>query len=101
VLAGAYFDLEYLFDVSPQAFTPPPKVVSAVIRMTPKKEPVTMKDERRFKMLVKAAFNQRRKTLRNALRSYFDPEVLESEIFNKRAEQLSVEDFGNLSFQMR
>ena len=101
VLAGAYFDLEYLFDVPPEAFTPPPKVVSAVIRMTPKIEPVDMKDERRFKMLVKAAFNQRRKTLRNALRSLFDPEALENEIFNKRAEQLSVAEFGALTYQMR
>jgi 16S rRNA (adenine1518-N6/adenine1519-N6)-dimethyltransferase len=101
VLTGAYFNVEYLFDVPPEAFTPPPKVMSGVIRMTPRNEPVNMLDDRKFTMLVKAAFNQRRKTMRNAVRQFFEPPVLENEVFNKRAEQLSVSDFGALTFLMR
>src|SRR6476661_6931772 len=66
VLTQAYFDVEYLFEVDENAFTPPPKVKSAVIRLLPKKEIIAMKSEAKFKMLVKAAFNQRRKMVRNA-----------------------------------
>ena len=60
-----------------------------------------MKDEGSFFRLVKASFNQRRKMLRNAVKHLFDPEILKDEIFNKRAEQLSVKDFGELSFKMK
>lgn len=101
VLTQAFFDVEYLFDVPPEAFRPPPKVMSGVIRMLPRKEPVQIFSERRFFVLVKAAFGQRRKTLRNAVRSLFAEEILRSDIFQKRAEQLSVDDFAALTYQMK
>jgi 16S rRNA (adenine1518-N6/adenine1519-N6)-dimethyltransferase len=101
VLVQAFYDVEYLFEVSEQAFTPPPKVKSAVIRLLPRQHPVEMKSEKDFFILVKAAFNQRRKTLRNATRSLFDPLIIEEEIFNKRAEQLSVGQFAELTFKMK
>ena len=100
VLTQAYFKLEYLFDVPPEAFTPPPKVWSGVIRMTPREVAADMKSEEKFKLLVKTAFNQRRKQLRNAVKHLFHADVLTNEIFNRRAEQLSVEEFGKLSYQM-
>ncbi|MBL0145743.1 MAG: ribosomal RNA small subunit methyltransferase A [Chitinophagaceae bacterium] len=100
VLIQAYYDVEYLFDVSAQCFTPPPKVESGVVRLTLKKEMLQAKSERAFIILVKTAFNQRRKTLRNAVKSLFTAEVLQDEIFNKRAEALSVEDFAALTFRM-
>ena len=101
VLVQAFFNVEYLFEVHEKCFIPPPKVKSAVIRLLPLKNPVEMKDERSFFILVKAAFNQRRKTLRNAVKALFEPDVLKDEIFNKRAEQLSVKEFGELSFKMK
>ena len=101
VLVQAFFKVEYLFEVSEKSFTPPPKVKSAVIRLLPLERKVEMKDEGSFFRLVKAAFNQRRKTLRNAVKHLFDPEILKDEIFNKRAEQLSVKEFGELSFKMK
>ena len=101
VLVQAHFKVEYLFEVHEKSFTPPPKVKSAVIRLLPLEKPVTMKDNVSFSRLVKAAFNQRRKTLRNATKSLFEEETLKDEIFNKRAEQLSVEQFGELSFKMK
>ena len=101
VLVQAYFKVEYLFEVNENCFTPPPKVKSAVIKLTPLEIPVNMKDERSFRNLVKAGFNQRRKTLRNATKAYFDPVELSDDIFNMRAEQLSVEEFGMLSFKMK
>jgi len=101
VLVQAFFKVEYLFEVSESSFTPPPKVKSAVIRLLPLEKNVAMKDEESFFRLVKASFNQRRKMLRNAVKHLFDPEVLKDEIFNKRAEQLSVKEFGELSFKMK
>jgi 16S rRNA (adenine1518-N6/adenine1519-N6)-dimethyltransferase len=100
VLIQAYFEVEYLFDVPPGAFNPPPKVMSGVIRLVPRKEFPTMKSRKQFNLLVKTAFNQRRKTLRNAVKSIFPPDVLTDPIFDKRAEQLSVEDFAALTFKM-
>ncbi len=100
VLVQAFYDVQYLFDVSPGCFNPPPKVMSGVIRLTRKENTYPMKSEKAFKLLVKTAFNQRRKTLRNAVRGLFTPETLQDEIFNKRAEALSVEDFAALSFKM-
>ena len=100
VLIQAYYDVEYLFDVNSDCFTPPPKVQSGVIRLTLKKEILQAKSERAFIILVKTAFNQRRKTLRNAVKSLFTTEVLQDELFNKRAEALSVEDFAALTFRM-
>ena len=60
-----------------------------------------MQSEKAFTLLVKTAFNQRRKTLRNAVKGLFTPEELQDPLFNKRAEQLSVDDFAQLSFRMR
>ncbi len=101
VLVQAFYTVEYLFDVSPNCFNPPPKVNSGVICFTRKKDKVNIKSERAFFVLVKTAFNQRRKTLRNATKSLFDTEVLKDDIFQKRAEQLTVEDFARLSFLMK
>ena len=101
VLTQAFFNTEYLFEVGEQAFNPPPKVKSAVIRLTPNKNVLSMTSEERFFLLVKTAFNQRRKTLRNAVRSLFTEEELKDAIFDKRAEQLSPEQFGELTFKMR
>ena len=100
VLVQAFFKVEYLFEVHEKCFTPPPKVKSGVIRLLPLEEPVKMKDEKSFFILVKAAFNQRRKTLRNAARHLFGTDTLKEDIFNKRAEQLSVTDFGRLTYKM-
>ena len=101
VLVQAFFKVDYLFEVSEKSFNPPPKVKSAVIRLLPLQDATGMKDERSFFMLVKAAFNQRRKTLRNAVKDLFDPVILKEETFSKRAEQLSVKEFGELSFKMK
>jgi 16S rRNA (adenine1518-N6/adenine1519-N6)-dimethyltransferase len=101
VLVQAFFEVDYLFEVEESAFTPPPKVKSAVISLRPKEVHVEMKSERALFVLVKTAFNQRRKTLRNAVKSLFDAEILQDEIFNKRAEQLSVKEFGTLTLKMK
>ena len=101
VLIQAYYDVEYLFDVPPGSFNPPPKVMSGVIRLKRRSTHYDMKSERSFFTLVKSAFNQRRKMLRNPLKSLFDKELLQEEIFSKRAEQLSVEDFAKLTFKMK
>lgn len=100
VLIQAFYDVEYLFDVSNQSFNPPPKVQSGVIRLKRKTESLHVKSERAFKVLVKTAFNQRRKTLRNAVKSLFTAEVLQDPIFEKRAEALSIQDFATLTFRM-
>lgn len=101
VLMQAYYEVEYLFDVSNECFDPPPKVQSGVIRLKRKTTAVNYKSERAFWVLVKTAFNQRRKTMRNAVKSLFAAEVLQDEIFLKRAEALSVEDFAALTFRMQ
>jgi 16S rRNA (adenine1518-N6/adenine1519-N6)-dimethyltransferase len=101
VLIQAFFDTEYLFEVHENCFTPPPKVKSAVIRLTPVAAMPAMRSERDFFNLVKTAFNQRRKMLRNAVKSLFDPTILEDTLFDKRAEQLTVADFAALTFKMR
>ena len=101
VLVQAFFDVEYLFEVDESAFTPPPKVKSAIISLRPKHQVTAMKSERSFFVLVKTAFNQRRKTLRNAVKSLFEPDILQDDIFNRRAEQLTVDDFGALTLKMK
>lgn len=93
VLMQAFFKVEYLFDVDRSCFTPPPNVESGVLRFTSLHNPFNIKEKRKFINLVKAAFNQRRKTLRNALRGTLPPEALTDVIMDKRAEQLSVADF--------
>ncbi|MGI8951973.1 MAG: 16S rRNA (adenine(1518)-N(6)/adenine(1519)-N(6))-dimethyltransferase RsmA [Chitinophagaceae bacterium] len=101
VLIQAFYEVEYLFDVSQSCFNPPPKVMSGVIKLKIKNEKLEMKSERSFFVLVKTAFNQRRKMLRNATKSLFDESTLQNEIFNKRAEQLTIKDFANLTFEMK
>lgn len=101
VLVQAFFDVQYLFDVHENSFQPPPKVKSSVIRLLPKKEYPAMKSGKDFFHLVKTAFGQRRKTLRNAVRNLFDEAVLQDELFSQRAEQLSVSQFARLTFSMR
>jgi 16S rRNA (adenine1518-N6/adenine1519-N6)-dimethyltransferase len=101
VLVQAYYSVEYLFDVSPGCFIPPPKVMSRVIRLKARKEKFEIGNEQAFFKLVKAAFNQRRKTLRNAVRILFDETILKEDIFNKRAEQLAIEDFASLTYKMK
>ncbi|WP_298392498.1 16S rRNA (adenine(1518)-N(6)/adenine(1519)-N(6))-dimethyltransferase RsmA [Hydrotalea sp.] len=100
VLIQAFYSVEYLFDVEPSAFKPPPKVMSGVIRLVKKEQTANMHSEKYFLLLVKTAFNQRRKMLRNAVKNLFEATVLQDEIFNKRAEQLSVADFAILTFKM-
>ncbi|MFM2337792.1 MAG: hypothetical protein RL115_985 [Bacteroidota bacterium] len=101
VLVQAFFEVEYLFDVHEQCFNPPPKVKSGVIKLLPRKEVPAMQSEQKFFLLVKTAFNQRRKTLRNAVRGLFDAALLEDDLFNKRAEQLTVAQFAALTFKMQ
>lgn len=100
VLTQAFFDVEYLFEVHENCFNPPPKVKSAVIRLLPRKEKLEINSEKKFFLLVKTAFQQRRKTLRNAVKALFTPEILTNDIFNKRAEQLTLNDFAALTFKM-
>lgn len=100
VLIQEFYDVTYLFDVPPESFNPPPKVMSGVIQLIKKENTFALQSERKFFVLVKTAFNQRRKMLRNAVKSLFDESLLQDEIFNKRAEQLTVEDFAKLTFKM-
>ena len=93
VLMQAFFEVEYLFDVHENCFTPPPKVKSGVVRFRNLDNPHGIDNKRKFINLIKAAFNQRRKTLRNALKGTLPPDALNDALMTKRAEQLSVKDF--------
>jgi 16S rRNA (adenine1518-N6/adenine1519-N6)-dimethyltransferase len=100
VLLQAFYSIDYLFTVNENVFTPPPKVKSAVIRLTRNNIENLGCDEVVFKKVVKAGFNQRRKTLRNALRAQFGKgewETRASKFLDKRAEQLSVAEFVELT----
>jgi 16S rRNA (adenine1518-N6/adenine1519-N6)-dimethyltransferase len=98
VLTQAYYEGEYLFLVDRSCFSPPPKVQSAVIRLTRKKELNLRCDDSLFRKVVKQAFSQRRKMLRNTLKPLImDPEVLSTPYFTKRPEVLSVEEFIELT----
>ena len=101
VLLQAFFEVEYLFEVSEEAFNPPPKVKSAVIRLTPRKTAPAVRTEKMFFLLVKTAFNQRRKTLRNAVKSLFTEETLQDPLFSRRAEQLKISEFEALTWKMK
>ena len=101
VLMQTFYKVEFLFDVSPGNFTPPPKVMSGILRLTHANNPYDIQNKKGFIKFVKAAFSQRRKTLRNALKSSFPPEKLVEDIFNKRAEQLSVFEFTELFKQLQ
>ena len=98
VLTQAFYDAEYLFTVPPQVFNPPPKVESGVIRLT-RKENFTLPVEQSFFFkVVKTAFNQRRKTLRNSLKTFdLSDKLREDVIFAERPEQLSVQQFIELT----
>ena len=98
VLVQAFYDTKYLFTVSPSVFNPPPKVESGVIRLVRKDHYQLECDEALFFKVVKTAFNQRRKTLRNSLKQFNLSENLKANvIFGKRPEQLSVDEFINLT----
>jgi 16S rRNA (adenine1518-N6/adenine1519-N6)-dimethyltransferase len=94
VLLQAYFDIRYLFKVPPGVFTPPPKVMSAVIRLERNTREQLGCDEKLFVQVVKQGFNNRRKTLRNALKNLnLAVEVSSLTMLDKRAEQLTVDEF--------
>ena len=99
VLIQAWYKVEYLFTVHEHVFNPPPKVKSAVIRMTRNETTDLGCDEKLFKLIVKTTFNQRRKTLRNSIASILDKshQLSADPIFNKRPEQLSVQEFVDLT----
>ena len=98
VFLQAYYKIEYLFTVKPGTFNPPPKVNSAVIRLTRNDVVQLDCDEKLFWRVVKAGFNQRRKTLRNALSAVMPRDKMDNHIyFEKRAEQLTVADFVALT----
>jgi 16S rRNA (adenine1518-N6/adenine1519-N6)-dimethyltransferase len=98
VLVQAFYDAEYLFTVPEHVFNPPPKVKSGVLRLRRKENFHLPVDEKLFFSVVKAAFNQRRKTLRNSLKTYITSQDLkEDSIFDLRPEQLSVEQFIDLT----
>ena len=103
VLIQAWYDVEYLFTVEPGVFNPPPKVRSAVIRLTRNKVSDLGCDESLLRRVVKTTFNQRRKTLRNNLRPLLSDlgieaaDMLSDAFFNQRPEQLSVQDFVALT----
>ena len=97
VLLQAFYDIEYLFTVPEHVFDPPPKVKSAVIRLTRNNTERLGCDEKLFVRVVKTAFNQRRKTLRNSLKPLLQNAACAEPIFDKRPEQLSVADFVALT----
>lgn len=98
VLTQAFYEVEYLFTVPPSVFNPPPKVESGVIRLIRKENFTLPVNEAFFFKVVKTAFNQRRKTLRNSLKSFqLSDKLREDVIFAKRPEQLSVKEFINLT----
>ena len=98
VLLQAWYDIDYIVSVGSGAFCPPPKVQSAVIRLRRNSRSSLGCDEKLFKTVVKTAFNQRRKTLRNALKPLLNESIDSSDpVFDLRAERLSVEDFVALT----
>ncbi len=99
VLIQAWYSVEYLFTVHEHVFNPPPKVKSAVIRMTRNDTQTLGCDEKLFKQVVKTTFNQRRKTLRNSIKPLVgkDCPLTEDALFNRRPEQLSVQEFVELT----
>ena len=98
VLTQAFYEAEYLFTVHPQVFDPPPKVQSGVLRLTRKTDLSLNCDEKLLRRVVKTAFNQRRKTLRNSLKTLELSNILkEDTIFDQRPEQLAVADFIELT----
>ena len=102
VLVQAFYEAEYMFTVPPSVFNPPPKVDSGVLRLTRKQELSLPCDEKLFFRVVKTAFQQRRKTLRNSLKIFQLPEDLkEDSIFGQRPEQLSTAQFIELTIKIQ
>ena len=102
VFLQTFYDIEYCFTVNENVFTPPPKVKSAVIKLVRNSRKELPCDEKKFKHVVKTGFNQKRKTLRNALKSLtFKNESELQELLQLRAEQLSVDDFIILTNHVR
>lgn len=97
VLLQAYYNIEYLFTVNEDVFDPPPKVKSGVIRLKRNSTQKLPCNEKLFKQIIKAGFNQRRKTLSNSLKSILLNLKPKDEIFRKRPEQLSVHEFIELT----
>ena len=98
VFLQAFYDIEYCFTVNEDVFTPPPKVKSGVIKLVRNSRKNLCVDEKKFKRVVKTGFNQRRKTLRNALKPFDLINETEIEyLLRLRAEQLSVDDFIKLT----
>ena len=97
VLTQAFYDIEYCFTVDAQMFNPPPKVQSGVIRCVRNSTQKLACDEKLFIQIVKASFNQRRKTIRNSVKGFLKGNVVEDQIFTLRPERLSVEDFVYLT----
>lgn len=100
VLLQAYYDIEYCFTVDEHVFNPPPKVKSGVIRLTRNNRLTLPCDEKLFKQIVKACFNQRRKMIRNTIKQFVKDQKIESEFLTQRPEQLSVDDFILLTQQV-
>lgn len=103
VLLQAWYDCQYLFDVSPGVFSPPPKVTSGVIRLVRNNRKELGCDEKLFKNIVKTSFGQRRKTLRNSLASILplNSPIWQDPILARRPETLSVEEFINLTNSLK
>lgn len=102
VLVQAFYKAEYLFTVSENVFTPPPKVKSGVLKLTRKENFHLECDEKLFFNVVKTAFNQRRKTLRNSLKPIgISEDKKENKIFDLRPEQLSFEDFIEITKMLK
>ena len=102
VLTQAFYDTEYLFTVSENVFTPPPKVKSGVMRMKRKENYKLPCNEKLFFNVVKTAFNQRRKTLRNSLKGFdLSEELKADEFLNLRPEQVSVQEFIDLTLKIQ
>lgn len=97
VLIQAYFDVEYLFTVDEHVFDPPPKVKSGVIRIKRNTTTKLSCDEKLFKRIVKTAFNQRRKMIRNSLKIFLNDKKTNHPLFTMRPEQLAVQDFIELT----
>tara|TARA_B100001057_G_scaffold496480_1_gene598074 strand:- start:768 stop:1541 length:774 start_codon:yes stop_codon:yes gene_type:complete len=100
VLLQAYYNIEYLFTVDEHVFDPPPKVKSGVIRLRRNNTKTLDCNEKFFKQMVKQAFSQRRKTLRNALKPLINKSDFDEPLLNLRAERLSVKDFVYLTIQL-
>jgi len=97
VLLQCYYNIEYLFTVNEQVFDPPPKVKSAVVRLTRNEVDKLDCNEKLFKQVVKSTFNQRRKTIRNSIRAAYAGELPDNRFLQLRPERMSVADFVELT----